>query len=86
MIADRLPWFCMPIYMEGTTGSLGTVLAGRPRSLEGDDAALRGQLREADRVGELRFEVRKVRLGHPTGDRARASDVDRDPEVLDLLH
>jgi hypothetical protein len=52
---------------------------------EGDYATLRGHLREADRIGELRPQYRKVRLGHPTGDRARASDVDGYPEVPDLL-
>src|SRR3712207_1580340 len=72
-------------FMKGTTGEL-TERTGRPELLEGNHAALCGHLREADRVGELRCQVRKVRLGHPTGDRARASDVHRYTEVFDLLH
>src|SRR5919112_2742689 len=55
-------------------------------SLEGNYATLRGHLGKADGIGELGLEVRKVSLGHPTGDRARASDVNRDLKVLDLLH
>src|SRR5215210_8722475 len=54
--------------------------------LERYDATLRGHLREADRIGELRSQLRKVRLGHPTGDRTRASDIHRYLEVPDLLY
>jgi hypothetical protein len=74
--------------MKGTTGE--PFRANRPsptppQLLEGDYAALGGHLREANRVGELRSQYRKVCLGHPTGDRARPSDVDGYPELLDLL-
>jgi hypothetical protein len=54
--------------------------------LERDDATLRGHLREANRIGELRSEFRKIGLGHPTGDRARASDIHRYLKVPDLLY
>ena len=49
--------------------------------LEGDHATLRGQLRETYGIGELRLQLRKIVLSHPTGDRARASDVHRYIEV-----
>ena len=54
--------------------------------LERNHATLRSHLREADRIGELCIQVRKVRLSHPTGDRARASDVHRYLEVPNLLY
>src|SRR5215217_7505022 len=54
--------------------------------LERDDATLRGYLGETHRIGELRLQFRKVGLGHPTGDRARASDIHRYLEVPDLLY
>ena len=54
--------------------------------LERDNATLRGHLREANRIGELRSELRKVGLSHHTGDRARASDIHRYLEVPDLLN
>jgi hypothetical protein len=71
--------------MKGTTGNPYRENRSSLELLEGDDAALGGHLRETHGIGELRLEIRKVCLGHPTGDRARASDVHRDPEVLDLL-
>ena len=54
--------------------------------LERGNATLRGHLGEAHRIGELRSQFRKVGLGHPTGDRARASNVHRYLEVPDLLY
>src|SRR5215213_326171 len=54
-------------------------------SLKRDHAALCSHLREAHRIGELRPQVCKVCLGHPTGDRARASDVHWYLKIPNLL-
>jgi hypothetical protein len=43
--------------------------------LKSNYAALGSHLGEGHRIRELRSQERKVRLGHPTGDRARASHV-----------
>lgn len=55
------------------------------RLLESGDAAFGGHLGEANRVRELRSQFGEVFLCHPTGDRARPSDVDWYLEVPDLL-
>jgi hypothetical protein len=62
------------------------VVAQRGVPSERNYATLGGHLREANRIDERRSQPLEIFLSHPTGDRARASDIHRYLEVPYLLH
>ena len=56
-----------------------------PLPLKSNYAALGSHLREGHRIRKLSSQKREVRLGHPTGDCARTSDVHGYLKVPNLL-